>query len=198
MGPGAGGRCPAGGHPGPLARTPLLPPLRPLGAGLLFGPLPTVCLLPASPLPRRAALWGEGGASGRRWGWRLGSAVTGQWSAGQWDPLAARVRVPRAAGARPPLVRPWPPPSPRPGVAPVLLLRGQRGGDGGWALRVGGPGPAGGVLRVVSPLTPPRAHCPGSGAWLAGRPAIAVGLGSHPRLRLRGGWGCGGDGFLGR
>ena len=46
MGPGSGSRCPAGGHPGPLARTPLPPPFRPLGAKLSVGPLPTVLCSP--------------------------------------------------------------------------------------------------------------------------------------------------------
>ena len=38
LGPSSGGRCPAGGQPGLLARTPLPPDFRPLGAGLSFGP----------------------------------------------------------------------------------------------------------------------------------------------------------------
>ena len=109
---------------------------------------------------------GSGGPSGRR----PDSAVSGQWSGGQQDPLAARVRVPRAGGARPPLARQWPLQSPGPGVAPVLLLR-----------------------RRLSFLSKPRVlSVRGPGPLLAGRRAIAVGLGRHLRLCLRGGWGCGG------
>ena len=116
VGPDSGGWRAAGGDPGPLARPPLPPPFRPLGAGLSFGPSPTVPSLPASSSPRRVApAGGEGGGGGGRWGRRSRSAVSGHWSTGQRGSRVARIRVP----------------SPRTGVVLVLPLCGQRGGGGG-------------------------------------------------------------------
>ena len=92
------------------------------GAPRAAGPHSPPALLPAT--GRRAVVWafahgppaprvaaassrgtggGVGGGSGGRWRWRPGLPVSGQWSAGWWGSPAMRVRVPRAAGARPPL-----------------------------------------------------------------------------------------------
>ena len=220
---GGGGRLwgpvPVGGAPrvaGPCP--PSLPAVRGpahWAAGHRFGLRPRFPLLSASPLSRCAVPRGGGGGQGcsarstrprlpggpgvrGRWGRRPGPAVSGQWSAGQRDSIAARVRAPRAAGARPP------------GGVPARQDRGlrlsptcpaARTARGGGVPRVGGPGPAGGGApgRRSAPTPPaPRVRRLGFEARPAGRRAIAFGFGRHLRLRLCGGWGCGGGGFLGR
>ena len=141
--------------------------------------------------PRRHRLvawhWlGGGGGGGWRRRQRSGSAVNGQWSAGQWDSLAACIRVPRAAGARP-----SPPPSPGQGVTLVLPPRGLRGvggghsGSGRLGLPGGGPGS---LVRCHPPCSLPGVRgpaCWGSGhgcrAWPSAAPSLAWGLGLRQR-----------------
>ena len=62
LGSNSGGRCSAGGRPGPLIGTPLPPSFQPLGARLFIGPSPSILPPPASPPSRRVApFWGGGG-----------------------------------------------------------------------------------------------------------------------------------------
>ena len=189
MGPGSGGRCPAAEHPGPLARTPPPPPFRQC---CRWG------LCPRSPRSPRCRCHvvrhcGGGRGGGKRWGRRPGSAVSGQWSAGQWDSLVSRVRVPLAAGAHPPLAFPWPPLSPRPGLALVPLLRGRQGGrERGWrstsvvlACRAGAPGRRStptlpcSLSGVRGPACRASGHCLRVGTSPA--PLLAWGLGLRRR-----------------
>ena len=104
--PVSGGWRPAGGHPGPLARTPLPPSFRPLGAGLSFGPSPMVPLLPVSPPPRRAALVGgsggaPAGARGGGPGYRL--VVSGRRVGGAPLPCVSACPAPLAHAHRSPM-----------------------------------------------------------------------------------------------
>ena len=181
LGPDSGGGRPVGGYPGPLARSPLPPPLQPPGVGPSCRPSPTTHPPLSSPSPRCVAPAGGigGGAAGARGGGTGQQLVVSGLRVSQ-APVRASV-APAASrnrgGACPPVVR-------------------TAGGRGG-ALRIGGPGPSGGVSRAVGPLPPPRVRRLGSGVWPAGRWTIAAGRSRHLR-RLRGGWGCGGGGFLGR
>ena len=151
---------PVRGAPQVAART--LPPAclsgpGPLCPGSSLWPSPTVS--PAASVAAIALCDAAGGGGGagvrRRWGRRPGPAVSGQWSAGQTDFIAARVRAPRAAGACPPGRVPAgvaaafvPSRIGRYACPPHVLLRGRR---------------AGGVLRVGRP-----------GAARGGRPALGV------------------------
>ena len=88
-GGGSWGRCPSREQPGPLARTLLPASLPATGSQAVVW-----AFAHGPPAPGVAAaascgtVWG-GGGSGGRWGWRPGSEVSGQWSAGRWDSFAA-------------------------------------------------------------------------------------------------------------
>ena len=194
---GSGNRCPSGETPGSLARS--LPPARRTGAR------PTGRRVIAQGSPRFVVLWGAaaGGAGVRGcWGRRRRPAVSGQWSAGQRDSVAARVHAPDAVSPQPP--------GGVPAHVPAALLASTIGGyaclpyvqlrrrlTGGGFSGSGGLGLPGGAPRDVTPHPPP---CLLSGVRgsPAGHRAIAFRFGRHLHLLLCGGWGCGGGGFLGR
>ena len=156
LGPHSGGRRPAGGYPGPVARTSLPPPFPPLGARLSFGPSPTVPPLPASPSPRRVALARAG---------RGGSAVSDQWSAGQWGSCVVRVRVPVASAI-----------SPTGGGACPLALRTAGGGGGGGRSWSGGLGLLGGCTGALVRSQTPVFVAWGPGSGLPGVRPLPLGV----------------------
>ena len=125
------GLVPVGGAP--RAADPYSPP--PALQGRATGRRAVVLALAPGPAAARGvaaascgAVGGAGGGPGvrRRWGRGPGSAVSGQWSAGQRDSFAARVRVPRAVG-----VRPRPSQSPGLGVTLVHVMSCWADGGGG-------------------------------------------------------------------
>ena len=170
---GAGAR--RGGIPGRWSAHPSRPPSGRWAPGCRLD------LRPQSPSPprrHRLIAWHWWGVEGGRLAPGAAVRVSGQ-----------RSVICRSAGllcrARPRAPRRWRTPT---ACAPVSSAVPSTGGDTcPPAARTAGG--VGGGARVC---------CLGSGARLAACRAIAAGRGCYLRLRLRGGWGCGGGGFLGR
>ena len=203
LGPGSGGRCPLGAHPGPLART-LLPPS--IWGPAHWAPGRRIGLRERSPCCQRrrrrvvrCCRGEEGGWPGvlgclERW---PGPAVRDQWSACQRDSIAAWVCVFRPVRVRPPGRIP----PPRVGGLCGLQDRGLRpspicpaerkaeggGGARGWgaracrerAPRAVGPPPSSLVLTIWGP----RLGLAGAGPLPSGSAVLSASF-----------W-CGGSGF---